>query len=358
SVRYHIYDMEPYKRKLSWMPNNHYATVASVAKLAVSEILPNDVNEASGDRQTTYSQDHRIFEYISCKYPLILDADMVVLDDISPIFEAFKGTNESVLFAMTENMSPWYARFDAYPARGRGFNAGLILMNLQRMRHANFSDIWQSEARERLRVFSNANDQDILNALTVTYPDIIAKLPCEYNVQLGAIGEPETCTSNDRNVKIAHFNSIVKVALKTKYVAHFAKFHAAYQSMDGYAFRQRQRCESHNADVTYFADLPEINDDNDKLISTKNTTYRTHLYFNGFSNAISNDDVTLVTQLPADQFSVINKVLKIWKGPVSAAIYCSDAELPYISKEIESVNEAANRENVALHVVFKTGVNF
>ncbi|GMR61975.1 hypothetical protein PMAYCL1PPCAC_32170, partial [Pristionchus mayeri] len=44
-VRYHIYDMEPYKKELSWIPNNHYSTVASVMRLVVPEILPDDVKE-------------------------------------------------------------------------------------------------------------------------------------------------------------------------------------------------------------------------------------------------------------------------------------------------------------------------
>ncbi|GMR62256.1 hypothetical protein PMAYCL1PPCAC_32451, partial [Pristionchus mayeri] len=268
SVSYHIYDMEPYKRKLSWIPNNHYSTVASVMRLVVHEILPNDMKEA-----------------------LILDTDMLVLDDISPIVEAFKETNESVLFGMTENMSPWYTNSGSWPAR------------------------------------------DIFNALTVTYPNIVVQLPCEYNVQLGAITEPWKCLTNDRNVKITHFNSHDKLALRTKYVAHFAKLHLEYQSMDGYALRLRQRCENDTANTTYFTDLPEMDEKNDKLSASKNATYRTHLYFNGFNAANSSDNATLVAQLPADQLAVVNQILKIWKGPVSAAIYCSDADLPSLPME-------------------------
>ncbi|GMR62820.1 hypothetical protein PMAYCL1PPCAC_33015, partial [Pristionchus mayeri] len=328
SVRYYVYDMEPYKRKLKWIRNSHYSTVASVMRLVVPEILPVEV-----------------------KVALIIDTDMIVLDDISPIFDAFQGTNDSVLFAMTENLSPGYVRrMSPWPARGRGFNAGLVLLHLDRMRHANWSDMWRMEARERFKTLQNGNEQDIFNAMTVAYPDIVAQLPCEYNFQLGSISEPWTCQSSDRDVKIAHFNSEQKLNLKTKYVAHFARIHAEYQSMDGYAFRRRKNCVFDKETATYFADLPETD-------AAHNISYRTHMYFNGFNTVNTTDEVTLVTQLPAENFKIVKQILEIWKGPISAAIYCSDAKLPYISEDIESVG-IDQRTNFALHVVFKTGNHF
>ncbi|GMR62793.1 hypothetical protein PMAYCL1PPCAC_32988, partial [Pristionchus mayeri] len=328
SVRYHIYDMEPYKRELSWVPNTHYAMVTALVRLVVPEILPDNVKEA-----------------------LIVDTDMCLLDDISPIFDAFQGTNESVLFAMTENISPYYTNgMDPWPVRGRGLNSGLVLLNVERMRLANWSRMWRREMEERLQVFKYGHDQDVFNALTVTYPDIVVRLPCEYNLQLGVMSEPWTCLTSDMNVKIIHFNSPLKLDIKTKYVAHFARLHAEYLAMDGYSFRRRHRCELDNSTATYFADLPETD-------AAHNISYRTHMYFNGFNTVNATDDITLVTQLPAENFKLVKQILEIWKGPISAAIYCSDAKLPYILEDIESVG-IDQRTNFALHVVFKTGNHF
>ncbi|GMS92902.1 hypothetical protein PENTCL1PPCAC_15077, partial [Pristionchus entomophagus] len=115
SVRYQIYEMETYKKEVDWVPNTHYSSWYDLMRLAIPEILPADVKEV-----------------------LFLDTDIVVLDDISPLFDTFKGTNDSVLFSMTENLSPWYQQKGHWPARGRGFNAGVLLLHTERMRKANW----------------------------------------------------------------------------------------------------------------------------------------------------------------------------------------------------------------------------
>lgn len=38
-------------------------------------------------------------------------------------------------------------------------------------------------------------------------------------------------------------------------------------------------------------------------------------------------DVTLVTHLSIDRFAEFERVIDSWEGPISVAIYCTDAEL-------------------------------
>ncbi|GMS92880.1 hypothetical protein PENTCL1PPCAC_15055, partial [Pristionchus entomophagus] len=332
SVRYRIYDMEEYKKEVDWVPNKHYSSWYGLMRLAIPDILPEDVKEV-----------------------LFLDTDLVVLDDITPLFDSFKGTNDSVLYAMGENLSPWYTQKKHWPARGHGFNAGVLLLHTERMRKANWSDMWKREARMRLEHFRGGNDQDILNALSVTYPAIMVAFPCIYNFQMGGQGQPERCQKTDQLVKIAHFNSPQKLQTRTKYVAHFAQYHATYQSMDGNVLRLRHRCESYNSTATVLADLKETKSECSALLTAIETVYRTHLYFNGFSPSNSSGDVTLITHLSVDRFDMLDELLDSWKGPVSAAIYGTDAEISQIEKYMTATRFARGRKNFSLHAVFKIG---
>lgn len=98
-MNYRIYDIEPYVKRVDWIPNGHYASVFAMIKMIIHEILPGDVHEVNS----------RAFHYIKINYQIVyLDTDIVILDDISPMFNVFKNTNESVLFAMGENISPGY----------------------------------------------------------------------------------------------------------------------------------------------------------------------------------------------------------------------------------------------------------
>ncbi|GMT06607.1 hypothetical protein PENTCL1PPCAC_28781, partial [Pristionchus entomophagus] len=339
SVRFHIYDMEKYKSRVDWIPNAHYSAVYGLMKLIIPDILPVDVEEV-----------------------LLLDSDVIVLNDFSPVFDAFTGTNDSTLFAMAENNSPWYTQATAtkqrWPARGRGFNSGVVLVHTARMRRANWTEMWRVETELRIKEFGKLQlaDQDVFNVLALSHPNMIVVLPCEYNVQLGGQSQPVRCQKDDRLVKIAHFNSPQKMKMKSKYVVHYAQKYAVYQSMDGYVFRLREECAPDNSTSTLLNDLIEENDSEcGDLFTSILTKYRTHLYFNGFTPSTDSGDVTLVTQLSVDRFGIFDKVLTSWEGPVSAVVYCTDAELSQIEEFMKVSRLARGRHNIAMHAVFKTG---
>ncbi|GMT07639.1 hypothetical protein PENTCL1PPCAC_29813, partial [Pristionchus entomophagus] len=210
---------------------------------------------------------------------------------------AFKGTNDSVLMAMGENISPGYTNktMNPWPARGRGFNSGLILFHLERMRKANWRDMWRKDLNERLKQLRGGADQDILNAMTITYPEMAVELPCEYNFQIGEFSEPLGCLKNDRFVKIVHFNSQEKTKLKNRHAVYFARSHNFYRTMDGNIFRKRDNCAKDNSTSTNLMDLSETEISCDELYVASQTRYRTQLYFNGFQPSNETGDVTLVT---------------------------------------------------------------
>ena len=75
---------------------------------------------------------------------LVLDVDTVVLDDLAKLWK-IKDRPKRSLFYMAEEQSQWYINTDfggllgsdeykyRWPHHGRGFNSGVILMDLDRV---------------------------------------------------------------------------------------------------------------------------------------------------------------------------------------------------------------------------------
>src|SRR4051812_4818452 len=66
---------------------------------------------------------------------LVLDTDMLCLSDIGEIWSFWRYFNSSQALGLVENQSDWYLGKlwkgqQPWPALGRGFNSGLILMDL------------------------------------------------------------------------------------------------------------------------------------------------------------------------------------------------------------------------------------
>lgn len=71
--------------------------------------------------------------------------------------------------------------------KNRGFNTGVILLDMQKLRHLNWSHMWRMIAEKELisMLSTSLADQDIFNAVIKYNPEIVYKLPCHWNVQLG-----------------------------------------------------------------------------------------------------------------------------------------------------------------------------
>ena len=91
--------------------------------------------------------------------------------------------------------------------------------------------------------------------------------------------------------------------------------------------------------------------------------HRTHLYymdydFPGESTAAASpvaDDVTLVAQLSMDRLQMLESLCKHWEGPISLALYMSDAEAQQFLRFALSSEILMSRKNVGYHVVYKDG---
>lgn len=178
------YKTEDLVPKVSWIPNKHYSGVYGLLKL----ILPDTIQES------------RI---------IVLDTDLTFQSDIYYLWKFFNEFNETIALGLTENQSNWYLKSSTFvsrpwPALGRGFNTGVMLMDLRKLRSKNFNFIWQRNTRQVLKNISETNlaDQDIINAVIKTRPNIVFKINCTWNVQLSDHSLSESCYSKADKIHV------------------------------------------------------------------------------------------------------------------------------------------------------------
>ena len=91
----------------------------------------------------------------------------------------------------------------------RGVNAGVQLLNLTRMRMVNTAATFPALAKEgtekQMTLFGHLGDQDVWNLHLIRQPEVVYKLGCEWNAQLGGSkhGLPDGCMP----LKILHGNA-------------------------------------------------------------------------------------------------------------------------------------------------------
>lgn len=166
AVNLTYYKAEAWVPKVSWIPNKHYSGVYGLLKL----ILPDAMREDK---------------------VLVLDTDVTVLNDVSLLWRMFeKFTNDQAL-GLTENQSHWYIKALSYgqrpwPALGRGFNTGVMLMHLQQLRNRKFTSLWEAVTKRVLADIPETSlaDQDVINAVIKEHPSVVHKMECTWNIQL------------------------------------------------------------------------------------------------------------------------------------------------------------------------------
>lgn len=130
---------------------------------------------------------------------LYLDSDIVVLDDISKLYNVNLGNN--LVGACRDEVLSFNAAFRQYADITVGvhhmkyFNAGILLMNLDQFRKQNIFEKFIQLMRERK--FPVAQDQDYLNVLCANQ---VKRLPLAWNKT-----PVKQTYFNDKCVKIAHF---------------------------------------------------------------------------------------------------------------------------------------------------------
>lgn len=121
SVRVSFYSAMSLAEEVSWIPNKHYSGLFGLLKLTLPSLLP-----------------------IQLQRVIVLDADITLADDISKLwrmFDQIDHNSSTVALGLIENQSDWYLpgkiwkTHRPWPALDRGFNSGVILMHLERLRY-------------------------------------------------------------------------------------------------------------------------------------------------------------------------------------------------------------------------------
>ena len=178
------YKAENWIPRVSWVPNKHYSGVYGLLKLILPEIF----------------QVPKI---------LVVDTDVTFLNDVSLLWQSFTDFNEDQLLGLVENQSNWYLKtlpYDqrSWPALGKGFNTGIMLMNLEHLREKNFTHLWGTTAKRVLKTISETSlaDQDIINAVIKEYPHIVYRIDCTWNIQLSDHTLSESCYSDASRLNV------------------------------------------------------------------------------------------------------------------------------------------------------------
>ncbi|XP_073954338.1 xylosyl- and glucuronyltransferase LARGE1-like isoform X1 [Choristoneura fumiferana] len=333
-VKYTTYNAQNSLPRVAWVPNSHYSGIFALVKLLFPDILPSTLKQV-----------------------IVLDSDITFLCDVVELWAMFRNMSEEQFIGLVENESNWYYDTEPrWPALGRGYNTGVMLLDLTKIRTViDWTSLWHDAVNEnidRLKVTTLA-DQDVINAIIKKIPKIVYNISCQYNVQMSTNTLAKNCYGEDvNNVKIIHWNSPKKYNVKIRDVEYFRSIHQSYVNFDGNILREKlHRCYNTEA-VTYKTK------NSDLCVSfraAQRTKLRTHLYYMDYSyTGIDNFDVTLVLQLSMDRLQFLERLVKHWEGPLSAAIYLSDCDVAELESFIRDFSDTlSTRKNIGYHLVFK-----
>ncbi|XP_056269682.1 xylosyl- and glucuronyltransferase LARGE2s-like [Pseudoliparis swirei] len=156
--------------EVSWIPNKHYSGVYGLMKLTLTKALPGQLARV-----------------------IVLDTDITFATDIAELWGIFRKFTDKQVIGLVENQSDWYLgnlwkNHKPWPALGRGFNTGVILLYLERLRLIGWEQMWRLTAeRELMSMLSTSlADQDIFNAFIkqnpITWGLDVAPLPLDHPV--------------------------------------------------------------------------------------------------------------------------------------------------------------------------------
>ncbi|XP_060095539.1 glucoside xylosyltransferase 2 [Heteronotia binoei] len=153
---------------------------------------------------------------------LYVDTDVLFLRPIDDIWDFLKAFNSTQLAAMApEHEIPkigWYSRFARHPYYGTtGVNSGVMLMNLTRIRNAQFRNsmiptglTWEEMLYPLYQKYKNYitwGDQDLLNIIFSFNPECLYLFPCQWNYRPDHCMYGSNCKgAEEEGISILHGN--------------------------------------------------------------------------------------------------------------------------------------------------------
>ncbi|XP_069759286.1 xylosyl- and glucuronyltransferase LARGE1 isoform X2 [Narcine bancroftii] len=296
AVTVNFYDADELKSEVSWIPNKHYSGIYGLMKLVLTKTLP-----------------------ASLERVIVLDTDITFATDIAELWAVLHKFKGQQVLGLVENQSDWYLgnlwkNHRPWPALSRGYNTGVILLLLDKLRKMKWEQMWRLTAeRELMNMLSTSlADQDIFNAVIKQNPFLVYQLPCFWNVQLSDHTRSEQCYKDVSDLKVIHWNSPKKLRVKNKHVEFFRNLYLTFLEYDGNLLRRELfGCPSEidKNSQNLQKQLLELDEDDPcyEFRRERFTVHRNHLYFlhYAFEPSSEHTEVTLVAQLSMDRKSVL-----------------------------------------------------
>ncbi|CAH8557088.1 unnamed protein product [Schistosoma turkestanicum] len=174
-INVQFYSIRNYEARIKSFRSGHYSGHKSYLKLLITQILPNEIKKV-----------------------ILLDSDMLLNDDITNLWRLFNEFNKDQCIGIAAEQNPTFysnmgQRF--WPTLGYGYNAGLLLIHLSKLRARNWDEKWMKGVYNLMRVkrILPTAEQDVINAVLNQNRHWLYEIPCEWNIQLSAFSIRERC---------------------------------------------------------------------------------------------------------------------------------------------------------------------
>ena len=330
-------------RTVEWIPNTHYSGIFGLSKLTLASILPTSLSTV-----------------------IVLDTDIMLAADIWELWEFAKHLRQArKQLGLVENQSDWYLGnmwkgHKPWPAVGRGFNTGVAILNLELMREQNWNETWHSAARDSLITQSKAAlaDQDITNAAIKRDKGLVFILPCVWNIQLSENTLSDYCFKSAHHFKIIHWNSAAKLDVSNIYAPHFKNLFRMFEDYDDMLFRTHLS-DCNLSPQSVLPTLLSQQNEAEPCLDVRQEAalvHKVHPYYLNYSyKSVDEFDVTLVAQMSTDRLHMLEPLCGQWTGPLSIALYASDADLRAVRALVAASHVLRSSNRLAFHVVSRSG---
>lgn len=276
---------------------------------------------------------------------IFLDCNCLVLGDIRELWNLSEELNsQSKLFAVSKSSS----------LQG-SFDTNVMIVNLKLMRLSGWDHSWQNVAK--MATGLSHSSHDIINSYIATYPESLSILPCVWFVN----DENQlSCPDNLTDYRIIALDP-KSASGSDEYVKHLKTSKSAVIEHGCTDLRnvppmcdKTGNSKQHN--FNKLAPLPRRSRrEMCRLINKEHErTFVTHLYFYGKEYVPQEAyETTLVTQLSLDRLDKFVLLLSHWDGPMSLALYGTDAQAWNFTKFL--ADEGVVRDNLIIHIVYKYG---
>ena len=331
-VKFSFYHLEEFEHLLAHIPNSHHSGIFGLSKLIIEQVLPVEIEKV-----------------------IVLDTDIVVIDSLQELWAMFRSMGRKQFIGLVENLSDYYVEKELFSNLGRGFNTGVMLMDLKKMRGMRWKELWTQEHKELNRKIGAVKqaDQDIINSYLEKHFTKVHQIPCVWNYQISAKSLVNQICRQSWNIRIVHWNSPLKQKLNTDLAKSVEGLFLTYLKLDGGVVRKRVFHEVNSKqNIGEITNIPKVCDG---IHEAGTRVYRTHPFFIPSVEPPEPNDVTLVAQLSIDRLQMLEKIAKQWKGYISIAIYTMDYELETIQLFITNCRHLKSRKNIDYHIVFQAG---